>query len=70
MIFEPLSDGIRTPGPTPEDIDQVICILWLGAVGKSQRLELPIEFLLHDEVQDALRRGFWEALENKRRQAG
>ncbi len=28
---------------------------------------LPIDFLLHDEVRHALRRGFWDALENSRR---
>jgi hypothetical protein len=28
---------------------------------------LPIDFLLHDEVRHALRRGFWEALERTRR---
>ena len=28
---------------------------------------LPIDFLLHDEVRQALRGGFWEALENSRR---
>ena len=27
---------------------------------------LPIDFLLHDEVRHALRRGFWDALENSR----
>jgi cell division septum initiation protein DivIVA len=31
---------------------------------------LSIDFLLHDEVRNTLRQGFWEALENKRRQAG
>jgi uncharacterized LabA/DUF88 family protein len=29
---------------------------------------LPIDFLLHDEVRHALRRGFWDALERSRRQ--
>ncbi len=28
---------------------------------------LPIDFLLHDEVRHALRRGFWDALESSRR---
>ena len=28
---------------------------------------LPIDFLLHDEVRHALRRGFWDALERTRR---
>lgn len=28
---------------------------------------LPIDFLLHDEVRHALRRGFWDALERARR---
>jgi hypothetical protein len=28
---------------------------------------LPIDFLLHDEVRHALRRGFWDALERSRR---
>jgi NYN domain len=28
---------------------------------------LPIDFLLHDEVRHALRRGFWDALEHSRR---
>jgi len=28
---------------------------------------LPIDFLLHDEVRQALRRGFWDALERSRR---
>ena len=28
---------------------------------------LPIDFLLHDEVRHALRRGFWDALEHARR---
>ena len=28
---------------------------------------LPIDFLLHNEVRHALRRGFWDALENSRR---
>jgi hypothetical protein len=28
---------------------------------------LPIDFLLHDEVRNALRRGFWDALERSRR---
>ena len=28
---------------------------------------LPIDFLLHDEVRHALRRGFWDALERERR---
>jgi hypothetical protein len=28
---------------------------------------LPIDFLLHDEVRHALRRGFWDALEGSRR---
>lgn len=32
-----------------------------------QGSSLPIDFLLHDEVRHALRRGFWEALENSRR---
>lgn len=32
-----------------------------------QGSSLPIDFLLHDEVRNALRRGFWEALENSRR---
>jgi hypothetical protein len=31
---------------------------------------LPIDFLLHDEVRHALRRGFWDALERTRRLAG
>ena len=32
-----------------------------------QGSSLPIDFLLHDEVRHALRRGFWEALERARR---
>jgi hypothetical protein len=32
-----------------------------------QGSELPIDFLLHDEVRHALRRGFWDALERTRR---
>ncbi len=28
---------------------------------------LPIDFLLHDEVRHALRRGFWDSLERTRR---
>jgi hypothetical protein len=28
---------------------------------------LPIDALLHDEVRQALRRGFWDALERSRR---
>ena len=28
---------------------------------------LPLDFLLHDEVRHALRRGFWDALERARR---
>ena len=28
---------------------------------------LPIDSLLHDEVRQALRRGFWDALERSRR---
>jgi hypothetical protein len=28
---------------------------------------LPIDFLLHDEVRHALRRGFWDTLERARR---
>ena len=31
---------------------------------------LPIDFLLHDEVRHALRRGFWDALERARRLPG
>jgi GTPase SAR1 family protein len=31
---------------------------------------LPIDFLLHDEVRHALRRGFWDALERARRCTG
>lgn len=31
-----------------------------------QGSSLPIDFLLHDEVRHALRRGFWDALENSR----
>ncbi|MFD0902464.1 NYN domain-containing protein [Actinomadura sediminis] len=32
-----------------------------------QGSSLPIDFLLHDEVRHALRRGFWDALERSRR---
>jgi len=32
-----------------------------------QGSSLPIDFLLHDEVRHALRRGFWDALERARR---
>ncbi|MQA84162.1 MAG: NYN domain-containing protein [Streptosporangiales bacterium] len=32
-----------------------------------QGSSLPIDFLLHDEVRHALRRGFWDALEQSRR---
>jgi len=32
-----------------------------------QGSSLPIDFLLHDEVRHALRRGFWDALEHSRR---
>ena len=32
-----------------------------------QGSSLPIDFLLHDEVRHALRRGFWDALERTRR---
>jgi hypothetical protein len=32
-----------------------------------QGSSLPIDFLLHDEVRAALRRGFWDALERARR---
>jgi NYN domain len=32
-----------------------------------QGSSLPIDFLLHDEVRSALRRGFWDALERSRR---
>ena len=32
-----------------------------------QGSSLPIDFLLHDEVRQALRRGFWDALERARR---
>jgi hypothetical protein len=32
-----------------------------------QGSSLPIDFLLHDEVRHALRRGFWDALEHARR---
>jgi len=32
-----------------------------------QGSSLPIDFLLHDEVRHALRRGFWDALEGARR---
>jgi len=32
-----------------------------------QGAALPIDFLLHDEVRHALRRGFWDALERTRR---
>jgi hypothetical protein len=31
-----------------------------------QGSSLPIDFLLHDEVRHALRRGFWDALERSR----
>lgn len=31
-----------------------------------QGSSLPIDFLLHDEVRHALRRGFWDALERAR----
>ena len=53
--------------------------LWLAAVrGGKPRIPsdlearmlqvsaLPIDFLLHDEVRNALRRGFWDALEQNR----
>ena len=33
-----------------------------------QGSSLPIDFLLHDEVRHALRRGFWDALERSRRE--
>jgi hypothetical protein len=32
-----------------------------------QESALPIDSLLHDEVRNALRRGFWDALERVRR---
>ena len=32
-----------------------------------QQSELPIDFLLRDEVRHALRRGFWDALKRSRR---
>lgn len=32
-----------------------------------QKSDLPLDFLLHDEVRHALRRGFWEALARARR---
>jgi hypothetical protein len=32
-----------------------------------QGSSLPIDYLLHDEVRHALRRGFWDALEHARR---
>jgi hypothetical protein len=32
-----------------------------------QGSSLPIDYLLHDEVRHALRRGFWDALEHSRR---
>jgi hypothetical protein len=32
-----------------------------------QGSSLPIDFLLHDEVRHALRRGFWDSLERARR---
>ncbi|HEY9524873.1 MAG TPA: NYN domain-containing protein, partial [Thermopolyspora sp.] len=31
-----------------------------------QGSSLPIDFLLHDEVRHAMRRGFWDALEHAR----
>ncbi len=55
-------------------------VLWLEAVlARKPRMPsdlearllqgsaLPIDFLLHDEVRHALRRGFWDALERTRR---
>jgi hypothetical protein len=55
-------------------------VLWLEAVlARKPRMpsdlearllqgsSLPIDFLLHDEVRHALRRGFWDALERTRR---
>jgi hypothetical protein len=54
---EPVIGGWLRKPRTPSDLEQRLL----------QGSALPIDFLLHGEVRQALRRDFWDAIERGRR---